>query len=148
MLRDDLQTALNDVVVACLEAADGYEAAAGLLDEAALAARFRELADRRRAAAEELAQDLRALGDLPRTPDSDFEAVEIAVSHLKAWLAEDPERSVLDERLAAEVRIADAVAEALAQPDLPEDARQRLEHLRDEVAAAQGQLGAAAHGSP
>jgi uncharacterized protein (TIGR02284 family) len=144
MLRDDLQTALGAVVVACLEAADGHEAAAGLVEDAALAGLLRELAGQRRAAAEELSRDLRNLGDLPRAPDSDFEAIELAVTHLKAWLAQDPERTLVDERAAAEAGIQDAVAEALAQPDLPEDGRRHLEALRDQVASARTRLEGAA----
>jgi uncharacterized protein (TIGR02284 family) len=144
MLRDDLQTALGAVVVACLEAADGHEAAAALVEDAALAGLLRELAGERRTAAEELSRDLRALGDLPRTPDSDFEAIELAVTHLKAWLAQEPARTLAEERAGAEAAIQDAIGEALAQPDLPEDGRRHLDALRDQVVRARARLEAAA----
>ena len=44
VLLSELQTALNDVVVASLEAADGHETAAGMLADDRLTGMLRDLA--------------------------------------------------------------------------------------------------------
>ncbi len=62
VLLSELQTALNDVVVAGLEAADGHEAAAELLADDRLAGMLRDLARARREAAAETRRHLASTG--------------------------------------------------------------------------------------
>ena len=70
VLLSELQIALNDVVVACLEAADGHEAAAGMLEEDD---RLEEAGvpphdPRRRALAREMAECVDALAGILQAP--------------------------------------------------------------------------------
>jgi hypothetical protein len=130
VLLSELQIALNDVVVACLEAADGHEAAAGMLEEDdRLAGRLRDLARARREAADELGEVIRALGDLPPAPDADLEAARELASLVKAALSPDQRQTLLEERAAAEARLEAYIAPALARADLPETARPALLEL-------------------
>lgn len=140
MLRTEVQTLLNDVEAACQETADGHEAAAEMVESPELAALLRELAQARRAAAEDLAEEVRRLGDLPRAPDSDLEALREAVTFVKAAFSLDEDRTVLEDRARAEAALGATVARALAHPELRETARLRLQALARDIEAARGRL--------
>jgi hypothetical protein len=141
VLLSELQIALNDVVVACLEAADGHEAAAGMLEEEdRLAGRLRDLAQARRQAADELGDAIRRLGDLPPAPDADLEAARELASLVKAALSPDQRQTLMQERAAAEARLEACIAQALARADLPETARAALLELSASSRAARERL--------
>jgi uncharacterized protein (TIGR02284 family) len=130
MLRDDLQVALNDLVVALQEAADGHEAAAEHLQAGGPADQLRALAARRSALAEDLGERLRALGDRPSEADSDFETLVDLFAQMKAALSPDDVSSLLEDRAAAEAKVAETARLALEQATLPDDLRPQLEELR------------------
>jgi uncharacterized protein (TIGR02284 family) len=146
MLLSELQTALNDVVVACLEAADGHEAAAGMLSDDRLAAMLRELAHARREAAAELGAVIRGLGDLPPAPDADLAVARELATRVKAALSPDERPTVLQERAAAEAHLEACIAQALARTDLPESARTLLQQLSTGSQGARDRLAASASG--
>lgn len=145
MLRDERQVALNDVIVACKEAADGYDDAATLIGDPTLAARFSDYGRQRREAAAELEDHIRRLGDLPRTPDADSETIERLVTHLKAALSSDERAALLREREDAETEIGRRVADALDR-DLPEETKAVLRRLALAVSEAAQHLAAARAG--
>lgn len=145
MLRDERQAALNDVIVACKEAADGYDDAATLIGDPTLAARFSDYGRQRREAAAELEDHIRRLGDLPRTPDADSETIERLVTHLKAALSSDERAALLREREDAETEIGRRVADALDR-DLPEETKAVLRRLALAVSEAAQHLAAARAG--
>jgi uncharacterized protein (TIGR02284 family) len=141
MLRTELQAVLNDVVAAAQEAAEGHEAAAEMVvGDPELAGMLRDLAQARRAAAEDLADEVRRLGDLPRAPNADLEAVREALTFVKAAFSLDEGRTVVEDRAHAEAALGEAVATALAHPELPQTARRRLEALDAEIREAHRQL--------
>ena len=140
MLRSELQVALNDVVVACLEAADGHERAADFELDPELADLLHALTEERRSLAEALGERLRDVGDLPRAPDSDLEAVRGVVSRLKAALSADERQALLEERAAAEANLEQAAANALGRDDLPADARALIEQIRERARDARDRL--------
>jgi uncharacterized protein (TIGR02284 family) len=140
LLRNELQTALHDVVLACLETADGHEAAATILADDPLAATLREWAQQRREAAARLGDVLRGLDDLPPEPDADLETVRELATWVKAALSPDQRHTVLEERRAAEAHLLETIEQALARPDLPEPARALLLNLRTAAARAHEQL--------
>jgi uncharacterized protein (TIGR02284 family) len=140
LLRNELQTALHDVVLACLETADGHEAAAAILADDPLAATLRAWAQQRREAAARLGDVLRELDDLPPEPDADLETVRELATWVKAALSPDQRHTVLEERRAAEAHLLEAIEQALARPDLPEPARSLLLELRAAAARAHEQL--------
>jgi Domain of unknown function (DUF2383) len=140
LLRNELQTALHDVVLACLETADGHDAAAGMLADDPLAATLRAWAEQRREVAARLGDALRELDDLPPEPDADLETVRELATWIKATLAPDQRQTVLAERRAAEARLLATIEQALARPELAEPARSLLLELRAAAARAHEQL--------
>jgi hypothetical protein len=133
-------------VVACLEAADGHEAAAGMLEEGdRLAGGLRDLARARREAADQLGEAIRALGDLPPAPDADLEAARELASLVKAALLPDQRQTLMQERADAETCLETCTAQALARADLPETARATLLELAASSREARERL---ARGAP
>ena len=98
LLRNELQTALHDVVLACSEAADGHAAAAEILADDPLAATLRQLAEERRELAGRLGERVRELDDLPPEPDADLETVRELTTLVKAALTGDQRATIAEER--------------------------------------------------
>jgi hypothetical protein len=141
LLRNELQTALQDLEVACLEVADGHEAAAGILaDDDPLAPVLRELAGARRAAAERLGEHIRQLDDLPAEPDADLETARELAARVIAALSPDQHHTVAAERAAAEGHLVTLAEAALDQHGLADDARRLVEQIRIDAAAARQRL--------
>jgi Domain of unknown function (DUF2383) len=140
LLRSELQTALHDVVLACLETADGHATAAEILADDRLAATLHGWAQQRREAGARLGDVLRELDDLPPEPDADLETVRELATRVKAALAPDQRQTVLAERKAAEAHFLETIEQALVRPDLPEPARSLLLELRTAAARAHEQL--------
>jgi hypothetical protein len=126
MLRDERQIALNEAVEASLHAAHVHEHGAELLGDDTLG--LRELAAQRRRDAEILAEHVRRLGDLPMEPDPEYEVASDIVSHIKAALAEDQRRLVIERSNEVEEALAAALREALRH-DLPPDTRRDVERI-------------------
>ena len=141
LLRSELQTALQDVEVACLEVADGHDGAAGILTgDDPLAGQLRDLARARRTAAERLGDCIRRLDDLPAEPDADLETARELASRVLAALSLDQHHAVATERAAAEEHLAMLAETALDQPELSGSARALVEEIRASAAEAQGRL--------
>lgn len=146
VLLSELQAALNDVVVACLETADGHQSAAGIVADGAAAELLAGLAEARRLTAARLGEIVRQLGDLPPAPDVDFETVRGLATRVKAALAPDQRQILLAERAAAEEHLESCIAQALAQGDLPEGARAPLREVLADSRQARERLASAASG--
>lgn len=141
LLRNDLQTALQDLEVACLEVADGHEAAAGILvDGDPLAPALQEFAVARRAAAARLGEHIRQLDDLPAEPDADLETARELAARVMAALSPDQHHTVAAERAAAEGHLVSLAEAALDQHGLADDARRLVEQIRIDAAAARQRL--------
>ena len=145
MLRDEGQIALNEVIVACKEAADAYDDARDAVEEPELATLFRDYGRRRREFARELEAHIRALGDRPRDPDADSETIERLFTQLKAVLSADERSTLLEERERGEMEIGRRVATAL-DTNLPEETKAILRRFRQEVSEAAQGLAAARTG--
>jgi hypothetical protein len=126
MLRDKRQIALNEAVEASLHAAHVHEHGAELLGDDTLG--LRELAAQRRRDAETLADHVRRLGDLPIEPDPEYEVASDIVSQIKAALAEDQRRLVMERSNEAEEALAAVLREALRH-DLPPETRRNVERI-------------------
>jgi hypothetical protein len=147
LLRDEEQMALNDIETRCIEAADHYKSAAQVAGVAPAAPLFRNLAQRRAQLAADLALHIRALGDLPQTPDPDRELFGDMLMELKALFSADAARTLIDERLASEQAIVAAIASA-RRLALPNTALLTLDRIEADVRMAQRQLAAARDGDP
>ncbi len=131
LLREKNLVALDNVVVSALKNADHYEEESARLS-GELARYFKELANRRREAAEDLGAILRRSGDMPNKPDQDRESFEEALSRLKAFVASNEELALLRERVKSERELAETVKEALNFP-VPEESRPILQELEAEI---------------
>lgn len=128
LLRNELQVALNDVIVACHEAADGHETAADVIPDTELAGRLAAFAHERREAADQLGEHLRALDDLPKVPDSDLETLRDLLSRFKSALAPEEWEGLLDDRVRAEQQVVGHVRAALTL-EQRDDARAVLRRI-------------------
>jgi hypothetical protein len=142
-LRDEWEIALNEVLGLCVEAADHYEDAARRLAGAgeahAVAGLLDRTAERRRCQARRLETVLRAHDELPKDPDPDAELVHRATQWVKAIVATDEERALLEARLQQETRLAETVDAALTG-DLPVDAARCLGDIARDVASQRARL--------
>jgi len=105
MLHDELEIAVNDLIVALREASHAYETAGGIAGNPGLSDSFAAARERREALATSLEGELRALGYLPKDADSEKELVRDVVTHLKATLSDDEAAALLEERRLDEERI-------------------------------------------
>lgn len=142
LLRSPEQVTLNEIETLCLESADHYEAAAQQSEDERLAALFKQLAAERRELADELAAHIRALDDLPQSPDPDRETVGDLISGIRLFFSADPRAALLDERRSAEEKLAQAVQHALQQ-GLREPALSTLQRILSHSQLASQQLQAA-----
>lgn len=134
ILRSDDQIALNDLIIACREAANGHRTAAELLSEDALAQRLEEIARDRDAMAERLAEIVIKADDVPDAPSAEKELLGSAAMRLKAVISEDEIRAVLDDCRLKERKVVES-ADALLAAD-PEDAvRHSVEELKSDAAS-------------
>lgn len=141
MLRSDWEVALDEVIVACEEAAEGHaEGARHPSAESEIGAFLTELARQRRQQAAVLEERLRALGKLPRTPDRDSETIRHLIERVREAVSRDGARVLLDERARDEARLLERVEAALARDDLPAGTAELLRPLRDAAAAARQRL--------
>ena len=143
VLREEREIALTDAVLALKGAALQLDDEAGVLKDEAIAALFRELAREHRAMAAELDAELRRLGYKTREPDPDAETGKELLTRVKAALASDETRVLVQEREAGEESAENAVDAARQLADLPAETRALLDRLADRIAAARSRLATA-----
>lgn len=132
VLRDPAEAALNEILLACDEAAEEHAYAAGLLGDAPVAETLRQAAQRRRETAAVLRRIVRAHGDLPRAAHGERELVRTGLIQLKAMLAEDRLRAVAADQAVVARRVVEACAR------LPDDAEAESRTLVAALAAEAG----------
>jgi hypothetical protein len=130
-LREPWEVAVNEVLSACIEAADHYDTAARRFGRSAIAQMLDDLARQRRMMACRMEVRIRAHGALPAEPDPDAELVHRVAEWLRAAVATDEARAALETRLADEARLASMVEEAEATGPPPDVARCLAEISRD-----------------
>ncbi|SDK25090.1 hypothetical protein [Microbulbifer yueqingensis] len=102
LIRDDRETALNDLHMAFRHSADNYRDAAEFLDDPEASERCLAIARGRDELAERVAEEIRALGELPSVPDRDRETGEQLLQRLEAMFSPDETTRVLLQRRDAE----------------------------------------------
>lgn len=139
MLRNERQIALNEIVVACKEAADIYEACAERVHEPDFASMLRETATERRAALPDLESWLKSIGDLPREPDEDAETAREFLTSIKSALASDERQPVVEDCEEAEQSLEQAIAVAL-RLDFDKPLRRILKRIYEQAKAGRKRL--------
>jgi uncharacterized protein (TIGR02284 family) len=115
LLRDDRQIALSQLETLCIEAADGYASAANRTDDMELKQVFAELGKEHSRFAADLAPQIRALDDLPKSPDPDRETIEHALSAVRGFLSGHARETLLADQENQELKVEEAAREALKE---------------------------------
>lgn len=139
MFRQASTVALNDIAVACREAADFYRDGAEQLSGGKLGKAFLDLAEAREQVAEELSNHIQALSELPQTPDTDKLQIQKIIRRIRTTFANNERLVLIDERIHAENHLDSLTVIALAE-DLQESTRSYLHELRDDIQTAQRRL--------
>ncbi|CAN5130451.1 hypothetical protein BH24PSE2_BH24PSE2_22570 [soil metagenome] len=139
MLMNDKQVAVNDVILSLREAADHYADAAQAIDDEVAADAFVARCRACSETADALESHIRRLGELPRRPDPEREALEQLLTRLGASLQADDRVRYAHALAHKEEGIEEAAAGALRQP-LPEDTLAVMEKVRNEAAEQKARL--------
>jgi uncharacterized protein (TIGR02284 family) len=115
LLRDDRQIALSQLETLCIQATDSYVSAAERTDDMELKQAFTELEKEYGHFASELASQIRALDDLPKSPDPDRETIEHALSAVRGFLSGHARETLLADQEQHERKVEEAAREALEQ---------------------------------
>jgi len=133
LIRDPLTIALNDLISACLEAAELYDTAAAGAERDDVAIGFANLARDRRRPAEQLGEEVRRAGDLPPADPNDEKVLfEKGWTKLRALVAPDTDAQLLANCAAKEAKVAEA-AEAVLEANPGDEARRLAQHLIDDA---------------
>jgi len=143
MIRNEVEVALNEVLSQCEHVARRYRHSATIASERRVAGLLNRLAAEREGAAEQLRFHLQALGDTPDASDVEIDALREVGDRISARLAASGDAALLRGREQDENRLRAVVDRALATP-VPGNARDVLERVRRELAAAVEELTAAA----
>ncbi len=111
LLRNDLQTALQNLHVELQESADNLRDLAEFIDDGEVAALFTRLAEARDALVDGLAEAIRAADDLPAAPDSEKEAGEHLIHRVRAMFSADQTANLIHQCLEAEAHLTEVLAE-------------------------------------
>ncbi|HUO83368.1 MAG TPA: hypothetical protein VM616_10995 [Gammaproteobacteria bacterium] len=130
MLMNDKQVAVNDVILRLREAADHYAHAARAIEDDRLAKRFAERCRSLADMAAGLESHIRRLGELPRRPDPEREALEELLMRLGAGIIADERSRHIHALRRREEAIEEAAVAALRQP-LPDDTLAEIGRIRD-----------------
>lgn len=131
MLRDDRVVAVDDVVVALKRGLeDMAEEISADHGQPRLASLLRAVSARREPVLERLEDAIRAMGDLPSTPDADRQGLSHLAARLMAGLLGTETRTLTDAAMDDETDLIAAIDAALDTEGVPEDVCQILRDLR------------------
>lgn len=134
LLRSETEIAINNVAVACLEAADIHESAARACAEPAVGEKLQNLARSRRQASEMLAAFLAEDYGGPNWPEQERELLKKAAARVKSALSPDATVSLLSDCLTEEARVRDTAAAASHQ-QVPRSVQAEVADLRRDAEA-------------
>lgn len=133
-LRDEDLIAINELIVACREAADRHGTVADLVQDRHLAAELSALGRDRAAVADELAEAVIAKDDIPNAPSEEKVLLEAAATRLKAAISRDDTLKLLEDCKAKEDRVAEISATSLSN-EVEESLRQMISSLRADASS-------------
>lgn len=143
LTRSHERLAVDAVMARASELGERLDVAAEIVEEAgsdgALAPLLHHLSERQRQRNERLRGAVRAVGVLPADEDPDRRDFSILFSRLRAALARDEVRTVVDRCLQAENELEERIRDALDE-DLPDELKPPLEAMEHEVQQARQAL--------
>ncbi len=139
LLRSDSLVALNDLLVACREAASCHRTAADTCPDPDIAKDLAALAQDREDMAENLAETLIAMDDIPNAPNEEKELIEATLTRVKSLLGESEILQLLEDCRTKEQRVAEAADVAVAQK-LDKSLQRKIASLRDDATSRMADL--------
>lgn len=134
IVRDPIAVALDDLLIACLEAAEIHRAGAAASGAEPMAATLSRLAGDRAETASILAEEVRRLGDSPMTePIRERILFEKAAVHLGALVGDTTKRAIPDHCRRKERRILECSEAVLGLP-VSSSIREHVMKLRADAA--------------
>jgi hypothetical protein len=128
LTRDNEQILLNEIHVLCMEAADHYEAAGLKEGVADMEGVFSEAAQQYRRLAAELAAYIRLNDDQPKMPDPDRETLDLFLTSIKARLANNERKMLIQEHAKIEQKLSETIKAAM-ECDFPPDVKSLLKDI-------------------
>lgn len=128
ILRNDYLVALNDLVLACRNAANSHSNCAMIAGDTTLGKALSSLCQERTRVSDELAEVVIAENDVPMAPSGEKDVIEKAVLQAKAVLGDSPTEDALKECRAREEEIV-AAARKLLEFELDGSLRARVKAL-------------------
>ncbi len=126
---------LNDLIKTTLDSVNGYREAAENADRSQYKGMFADRAIKREQLAQELQQEVRALGGEPKTDQSMLGKAHNKFVDLKNALTGGSDKAVIDEVERGEDHIRDKFKDALEDDDLPPQVRSKVERFYQSVKA-------------
>ena len=127
MLRSDREVALDQVTEIVKKAADEYAALADMTENETLAA------------ARQLEDAVRQLGNLPTGPDPDRETMETFSARLRSALSRDGDQVLKDKRRELESELA-GKAETALQHSYPPEVQSLLQEIAEEARSSRARF--------
>jgi hypothetical protein len=135
LLRSQTEIAVNELAVACMEAADIHESAAHACEEPALADKLNALARSRREICDLLAAYLTEHYGGPNWPEQERELIKKAAARVKSALSPEGIGSLLSDCLAEEERVREAACAAHRQEEISPSVRDRIAKVEEDAAS-------------
>ncbi len=139
LLRSEYLVALNDLIVACRDAAACHLRAARLIEDRALADELTALGKDREAIAEQLAAAMLTKDDIPNAPDSEKVLLDAVATRLKSALSRDDTLQLLHDSEVREDAVTEA-ARALLRRDDEDGLHEKVSALRDDATSRLSRL--------
>lgn len=132
-LRSDNILALDELTEACQLAADHFKEFVQLTNDDELVVIFARLSQDHQHEVSQLDAQVKRMGELPRRPDPDREALEYLAIRLRTTAGENKRKKLLDKAKELEEGIRQKISTALSQ-ELPGETRSLLLALQRQVA--------------
>lgn len=126
---------LNGLIQTTLDSANGYKEAAENADRSQYKGMFADRAMKREQLAQQLQQEVRALGGEPKTDQTALGKAHNKFVDLKNALTGGDDKSVIDEVERGEDHIRDKFQDASQDGDLPPDLRSKVERFYQTIKA-------------
>lgn len=139
IIRTDEQADAQEILKLVIETAHFYRAMGALLSEENIKHPLFEIASERETYITPLQERVRALGELPETPDSDKELLDELGSKITQMLSDDFQNAIFDRCLRKDELLADVI-DNKALTEQSTEFKKLLDSLNDHLADTQKRI--------
>ena len=143
--QDHAVKVLNGLIETTLDSAHGYREAAKSINDENLRSMFEQRAERRRALAGRLQEEVRSFGGKPEDDQSMLGKMHNKFVDLKSAMGGDSNKAVIDEVERGEDVIKGKYEHALKDDDLPAECRQLVSRAFEDIRADHDEISAMKH---